>query len=206
MEAETEIENIMNDIVRPKNWRELEKLSSKDIQKFLPNMVETAVTYHDFAICERIIKKLNRGFAWDENFIVKVEILLVRFSLLGIKFRLNTRAKLCPALFVLLDKHVCASALSLDPNFGSESVFKTASAQFFGVVSQIRYSDFKGKCVIAKDSAFILRDHKFLVLGLLERCESTFEFNEVRKILKNELGAKDLPSIAPKYFRRISKK
>ena len=198
MEAETEIENIMNDIVRPKNWRELEKLSPKDIQKFLPNMVETAVTYHDFAICERIIKKLNRGFAWDENFIVKVEILLVRFSLLGIKFRLNTRAKLCPALFVLL--------LSLDPNFSSKSVFKTASAQFFGVVSQIRYSDFKGKCVIAKDSAFILRDHKFLVLGLLERCESTFEFNEVRKILKNELGAKDLPSIAPKYFRRISKK
>ena len=149
---------------------------------------------------------MNRGFAWDEPLIVKVEILLVRFSLLGIKFRLNTRAKFNPALYVLLDKHLCASALSLDPNLGSDSVFKTASAQLLGVVSQIRNSDFKGKCAIAKNSALILRDHKFLVQGLLERCESTFEYAEIRKILKSELGQKHLPKMATNHFRRMNKK
>ena len=96
-------------------------------------MVDTSVFHHDFAPCERIIKKLNRSFAWTDNFIGKVEILLVRFSILGIQFRLNTKAKICPGLFVLLDKHFCASALSLDLNQGSESVFNppTSVETFF---------------------------------------------------------------------------
>lgn len=182
MDVEKEIDNIMHDIVRPKSWREMEKFP-----------------------CERIIKKLNRAFVWNESFIMKVEVLLVRFSILGIKFRLNTKAKICPALFVLLDRHVCASALSMDPNQGLESVFKTASAQLLGVVSQIRFADFRNKCLIAKESALILRDHRFLAQGLLERCESTYEFNQVRKVLKEELGAKNLPMV-PKNLRRMFKK
>merc|ERR1711954_365024 len=100
---------------------------------------------------------------------------LVRFSILGIKFRLNTKAKICPALFVLLVRHVCASALSMDPNQDLKSVFKTASAHLLAVVSQIRFADFQKKCLIAKESALILRDHRFLAQGLLERCESTYE-------------------------------
>ena len=205
MEVEQEIDDMMNDIVRPKSWRDLEKCSPENIIKFLPSMLNTTVFHNDFTTCEKIIKKLNRAFAWNESFIVKVEILLVRFSILGVKFRLNTKAKICPNLFVLLDRHVCASALSMDPNHGLDSVFKTASAQLLGVVSQIRYADFKNKCLIAKESALILKDHMFLAQGLLERCESTFEFNQVRKVLKGELGARNLPTV-PKNRQRMFKK
>lgn len=146
-------------------------------------MEETSVTYHEFAICERIIKKLNRCFACDENFIVKVEILLVRFKLSGMKYRLNTRTLLCPALFVLLNQHFCALAVSLHPNLGSESVFKTASAQFFGVVSQIDYADYKSKCVIGEETALILRDYKFLARGVLERAEALLNLMILRSLL-----------------------